>query len=190
VKYFKSLLLLLALAFSLTACNVAFAQEAATAPTVSEALTAEIAKMDDAKKAEVLKSIQTPAASESARRAKEWVDVGAGIGESLAATAGKLGVEVNKFAQTPVGKMAMVLIVWHYMGEEISGWVCGLLFWLIFLPMWFYAARKTMGVYNEKGKFVRFDKELFYDKTQYGVLPLIFLVSLVLIVFVGIVFIA
>lgn len=191
MKSFKSLLLLLVLT---VVAIPAFASEPAsnTVPdpnSASSQLTSEIAKMDDAQKSKLLDTIHSgPTAT--AKKAQEWIDIGNGIGSGLAATAGKLGVEVNKFAATPVGKMAMVLIIWNYMGDDISGIVEGLLFWLLFLPMWLYAARKTMGVYDDKGKFLRFDRELFFDNTKYGSIPAVFLISLVLIVAIGIIFIA
>lgn len=180
----KHIVLFIALAF---AAFPAFAQD--TEQTTGQKLTAELAKMDDSEKAKVLRYIESPT-SEAARRAQDWIDVGAGIGESLAATAGKLGVEVNKFATTPVGKLAMVLIVWHYMGDDIMGIVSGLLWFAIFLPGWLYIAKRYMGIYDEKGKFVHFDRDFFHDNTRHGALTFVMVLSLVAIIIIGGVFIA
>lgn len=47
----------------------------------------------------------------------------------MASTARELGVEVNNFSQTRVGKIALFLIVWHLFGgmvvhvKEFDSWV-------------------------------------------------------------------
>jgi len=46
----------------------------------------------------------------------EWVNVGEHIGAMITGTAKSVGIAANEFVNTPVGMMAMGLIVWHYMG--------------------------------------------------------------------------
>ncbi len=179
----KRMMLFILLAFM---AIPAFAQEQ---KTTSQQLTEEIAQMNDAEKVEALKAIKA-GESKSAARAREWIDIGNGLGEGLAATAQKLGVVANDFAKSPVGKMAMFLIVWNYMGEEISGWICGLLWWMITLPLWMYLFRKFFGEYNEKGKFIRLQTEMFNDRSTHGALTWLVMLSLCGILLVGIIFIA
>jgi hypothetical protein len=130
----------------------AFAQQAQT-PSVGEQLQAELAKMNDVEKAQALATLKD-GPSASAAKAREWIDIGNGIGTGLATTAGKLGVEVNKFAQTPVGKMAMFLILWNYLGDTLIH-LFGALFCLIILFGWWRVYRRMFGEFNEKGKLVR-----------------------------------
>lgn len=147
----KYILLILALLFA----TPVFAQQTAQR-TYSEELNAEIAQMNDAQKAEALKAIRA-GQSDTAAKAREWIDIGNGLGAGLAATAEKLGVVANDFAKSPVGKLAMVLIIWNYMGDDLMGLIIG--FPMLFLGglMFVYQMRKTYGIYNEKGKFIQYD---------------------------------
>ena len=87
---------------------------------------------------------------------KKWVDVGTAVGKGLVATAREVGVEVNEFAKTGVGKLAIVLLIWKVMGSDVIHIVGGIMWFLIALPMWMYYFRKLCVVksieYNEKGK--------------------------------------
>ena len=165
------------------------------------ALASATASMTDDQRLELLTAAQNirsglPAGGQPvASKAKEWVGVGAAIGDGLVATAGKLGVEVNKFATSPVGKLAMVLIVWNYMGDEISGWVCGTIWLLIMVSFWWRSFKRTFGEYNDKGKFIRFDRAMLMDKAEPGkpefsTVYFVHIVSLGLIAFIGIIFLA
>lgn len=205
MKSLKSLLLLFALfivampAFAAATIMTPLAAAAVTphdpSPedmSVSQKLTYDIARMDDSEKAEALKRIEAPESSptDTAKKAQEWIDIGNGIGTGLATTAEKLGIAVNKFAESPVGKMAMVLIIWNYMGHDISGYICGILWMAFLLPIWTRNFRRTFGVYNEKGKFVRLNSEMFSDRAQYGTIAWVYIIGFVLIAFVFLVFIA
>lgn len=178
----KYILLILALMFS----TPVFAQ---AQQTTSQELTAELAKMNDAEKAEALKAIRAKE-SPAAASAREWVAIGNGLGEGLAATAQKLGVVANDFAKSPVGKMAMFLIIWNYMGNDILGIVSGILWFSIMLPFWTHHFRKTFGIFNEKGKFLHYDKEMFKDSSSYGTIVWLYIFAVAAIMMVGIIFIA
>ena len=147
----RYLILILALMFAVPA----FAQESQTA---SQQLNAEIAKMDDAQKKEALNAIRA-GESNTAARAREWIDIGNGLGEGLAATASKMGVVANEFATSPVGKLAMVLIVWNYIGEDITRVVAGFVLLFLIGFAYVYQMRKTYGQYTPEGKFVKYDVE-------------------------------
>lgn len=64
-------------------------------------------------------------------KAKQWVEFGEMIGKAIGSTAKELNVAVNEFVQTPVGKMALVLIVWKVAGREVFKFGLGFL-WLVF----------------------------------------------------------
>ena len=116
------------------------------------------------------------------------IDIGNGLGEGLAATAQKLGVVANDFAKSPVGKLAMVLIIWNYMGDDIMGFFAG--FFILFLAgiAYVYQMRKTYGEYTAEGKFIKYDVQAMTND-ECGpaifmsiVLCLLVIVSIVLIV--------
>lgn len=77
---------------------------------------------------------EIPKASDVKAKAKvvsEWVDLGASIGKGLASAAKELGVAVNDFSKTSVGKWTMFLIVFNIIGDTVIHLVGGLTF-LIF----------------------------------------------------------
>lgn len=152
---FKNIFLTMALMF--VAVPV-FAQQQTSAENVSQELNREIALMTDAEKRELLTSVKD---GTSSGKVREWVEIGEGIGAGLVATAERLGVAVNDFAHTPVGKLAIVLIVWSYMGSQIIGLTVGLSFLTIGNLIWYHMLKKVFGEFNEKGKFVKFDTDLF-----------------------------
>lgn len=166
----KYILLILGLMFSAPM----FAQEQQN-PT--QALNAEIAKMDDAQKMEAYKAIRA-GQSQTAAKAREWVEIGNALGEGMAATAERMGVVANDFAKSPLGKLAMVLIVWNYMGESIVMLFLGVSIMFIGGSVWLYISRKLWGEYNEKGKFIKYDTELI---NRYDGLLVVMVISIVVI---------
>lgn len=79
----------------------------------------------------------------SAKRVKEWVDIGTAIGSGLASTAHELGIAANDFVKTPVGKLTAAIIVWHFMGSSIIHIVFGTMWLLIIGSIWFDLYRRT-----------------------------------------------
>jgi hypothetical protein len=177
----KYILLFLALMFAAPV----FAQEQ---PSPSQELTAEIAKMSDTEKAKALQAIRA-GESPAAAHAREWIDIGNGLGAGLAATAEKLGVVANDFAKSPVGQLAMVLIIWNYMGDDIIGWLGGLFILFTGVPFWLYQFRKTFGVYSDKGKFIHYDVRAMVGNDT-GAVAFFMCVALAVIFITAIVFIA
>lgn len=149
----KYLVLILALMFAAPV----FAQE--QTPSTAVQLTEEIAKMDDAQKQKALAAIKA-SESPTAASAREWIAIGEGLGEGMAATAAKMGVVANDFSQTPLGKMAMLLIIWNYMGESIVLLFAALGITVFGGGLWVYVSRKIFGEYNDKGKFIKYDTNL------------------------------
>lgn len=152
------ILIFLVLAF---AALPVFAQVAA--PTATEQLYTEVAQMTPAQRAKLLENAEAIRSGRSAAAAtSEWIEVGERLGQGLAATARELGVAVNDFAKTPVGMVAIGLLVWNIMGSDIVhvGTAFGILFFGF--PIWWMVARSMFGVYDDKGKYIRFK----YDSNQ------------------------
>lgn len=68
---------------------------------------------------------------------QEWVDVGKSIGVGLAAVGNELGIAADKLAGTTIGKVAIVALVVHFFGEGTWHIILGIVWFLVFLPMWF-----------------------------------------------------
>lgn len=119
--------------------------------------------LTDSQKAQVvsqiaaLKEQSTPKPSD----VNEWVNIGMSIGKGIAATAAELGVSVDKFIGTTTGKIAMALIVWHVVGNDIMHMAAGFIFFITFIPIWFYMNRrycviKSITKSEGKGKVVEY----------------------------------
>lgn len=151
----------IALAIALMFVTVpAFAQQSQPTPeNVSQELNREIALMTDAEKTELLSTVKSGAGTST--KVREWVEIGEGIGAGLVATAERLGVAANDFATTPIGKLAIGLIVWSYLGSTIIGLTLGFGLLTLGNAAWYYMLRKIFGEYNEKGKFIKFNTDKF-----------------------------
>lgn len=142
-------------------CSIgnADAQTRDTRP-VSDQLMSQVSQLDEAQKQELLaKATDIRNGSSSAQTAREWVDIGTSLGQGLAATARELGVAVNDFAKSPVGIIAIVLIVWNYMGDTIIHLGTAFVLIGVFLPVWYRVFSRLYGVYNDAGKLMKFDFE-------------------------------
>lgn len=110
------------------------------------------------KAAELRKSaLETPIIPDVAEM-EQYVSVGEQIGKALAVTAKELGIEVNNFASTPVGMIAIFLIVWHFFGNMAVHLMFGGAWFLFLIPTWIYFFKRlVMGreeTYDDKGKRV------------------------------------
>lgn len=119
------------------------AEAAATAAAKARQANTTIAQMTDAERIELLEK----ANNSNAAAAKEWIEVGKGLGSGLAATAKEMGVAVNDFAKSPVGKLAVVLLVWTVAGESIAHILIAGSMLFIFVPVWFAVGRRMFGQY-------------------------------------------
>lgn len=142
----------------------ASAQDTAQPQNVSAELNARIAQMTDAEKAAALTRLKDPSA---AQITSEWVDVGEKLGRGLASTARELGVEANSFAQTPVGKVAIFLLVWNFFGTDLAALAVSAFGVLIMLPLlMIFMYRVASKVHVVEGKSVR---SLCVEKLDSGV---------------------
>ena len=89
--------------------------------TSSSVVNAGFSKLSEAEKAEVVRMVAEKSSSGvgSVEKIDKYVQIGSNIGKGLASTAKEVGVAVNEFATTPVGIVAMMLLVWNMMGKAI-----------------------------------------------------------------------
>ncbi len=87
------------------------------------------------------KKIAEKAKTPSVDQMEAWANIGEKIGKAISATCRELGVEVNKFVKTPVGKIAMALIVWKVVGQEAWAIIGGTLSWFVIslMIMWSFS---------------------------------------------------
>lgn len=72
---------------------------------------------------------------------QKYVTLGEGIGKAFGGAAKEVGVTVNEFVKTPVGLMAMILIVWNYMGAMLVHLFAGISLMIVGIMLvrwWFY----------------------------------------------------
>ena len=68
-------------------------------------------------------------------------EIGRMLGASLVATAREVGIAVNDFAKSDVGRIVTVVLVWKYIGHDILGVGVGLMFLLAGVPIGLFIAR-------------------------------------------------
>jgi hypothetical protein len=90
----------------------------------------DITKLPEAERAAIQQKIQQTQQIQSEitpQKISEWAEVGKAVGVAIGATAKELNLEVNNFAQTPVGRLTMALVIWKVLGGTILGMILGLL---------------------------------------------------------------
>ena len=92
----------------------------------------------------------------SKSQVKEYVVLGESIAKALGACAKEMGVAVNDFANSKVGILATVLIIWNLAGEDIMGFIVGISLLIVFIPTWIYFYKRMCIIsnitYHENGK--------------------------------------
>lgn len=117
----------------------------------------------------------------------EYAEIGQKYGVALANVAKEMGMAVNEIADTYVGKVALVLIVWKIMGQDAIGFIAGFT-WLFFvIPIWIvffrrlvFKGRLVEEILNDKGKVSKRIYEPFFDSGD-GIAGLMLLMCLVLV---------
>lgn len=142
----------------------ALAQEstAERSQRVNAELNRKIANMTDDEKAAALTRLEEKGA---AQITSEWIDVGEKLGKGLSATAREMGVEVNAFSQTPVGKLAVFLLVWNFFGSDLAKLSITGIGLFVFLPTLLFMMRKAVIRYTNEGKVAKWD----FDELDSGV---------------------
>lgn len=118
----------------------------------------------------------------------QWVNFGTAIGQGLSSTAKELGVAADEIADTKVGKFAMVMIAWHYIGDDIVGVFFGFTWLFTMVPTWVWFFRRlniSEIVYHKEGpikKEVKFNKQQSDDGMRF-----VYWLTLLIICAVGII---
>jgi hypothetical protein len=81
-------------------------------------------KLTPAQQADIQKQIALAAEAQSVpmldiKKVDDYVTLGEHIGKMMGGAAKEVGVAVNTFVETPVGKWTMAMIVWKFMGSAI-----------------------------------------------------------------------
>lgn len=111
----------------------------------------------------------------------EYVSIAHGISDALTATAQKLNVELQDLASSRLGFFVMVIIIGKMAGAEINQWASALTFLFLMGGVWMYWSRKTFGVFNEKGKFVKYEWSTTTGDVPGGAL-IAFITALIIII--------
>lgn len=100
---------------------------------------------------EQMKNSSLPPSAESA---KEWADWGTNMGRAISSTAKELGVAVDEFSRTSVGKITMAVIVYKVIGKEVLRFVAGGVLFFFTIIIWARYLRKPFQTieYYENGK--------------------------------------
>jgi hypothetical protein len=72
-----------------------------------------------------------------------WAGVGKEIGEAVNSSLQAITTQSNNFAQTSVGKLTVLLVIWKVIGDQFLHIVIGLLELAIFLPIWIWSYQRT-----------------------------------------------
>lgn len=85
----------------------------------------------------------------SAERVDQWLNIGERVGKMIGGAAKEVGVAANEFVKTPVGTVAIGLIVWHYMGETVLHVAIGLILLAVGICFTLYVAKRRTGIIRE-----------------------------------------
>ena len=73
----------------------------------------------------------------------DWANVGSSIGQAFGSAAKEVGIAINDFANSPVGRVAMALIVWHFIGGALIHFIGGLFVIIIGLSFILWLVKRT-----------------------------------------------
>ena len=119
---------------------------------LTEQQKAEIALQVAQKKAanKIIPSDITP------KEVQEYAVLGESIAKALGSCAKEMGIAVNDFAESRVGMIATVLIIWKVAGKEVMKYVVGISLFAVGLCVWIYLFRKMCIIkcvtYHDNGK--------------------------------------
>ncbi len=86
------------------------------------------------------------------KEAEAWGELGTNMGKAMVGAAHELGVAANEFANTPLGKVVVVIVAYKLVGNDLIGVVLGT-FVMIFgysTALWIFTTRRWSEVtYNE-----------------------------------------
>ena len=134
MNIFKTLVLCFMVLFSVSSFAAITADDLGEFNNLSETQKAEVVKQI-AQFKETSSSVSGPVTAQVVQeKMKTWGEIGAGIGVMLISTAKELGVAANEFAQTPLGKTAIVVGLTYMFGAKVLGVFAWFACWFIFIP--------------------------------------------------------
>src|SRR5271157_51491 len=74
----------------------------------------------------------------------KWVGIGHEVGQAVNESLSAITTQANNFAQTPVGKWTIVVVIYKVIGQQLTGLVIGVGTLLIGLPLWIWSYRKYL----------------------------------------------
>lgn len=140
-----------------------------SAPTIALANTVDVSGLTPQQISEIQQQVETKKTEtpegkvrSAVEKANEWVDIGEGIGAGVAAAARETGQVVNEFANTPVGKMTTLVILYKVIGKDVLGMIVGsvalavfITIWISYTHMWF-SKEKTITYGEGRSKIVQY----------------------------------
>lgn len=173
----KRVLFVLLALIGLAMSAPAFAIQQQQQPSDTEQLLTTVTKLDADQKAKLLDAAQHIQKGDTAvSQTKEWVDIGASLGQALASTAKEMNIAVNDFAKSPVGKLAIGLIIWKMLGGAIIHFL-GALFCFFLLLCWYRLFRNMYGVWSDdKKKLIKIKLEDTFAAFMMGVMGIAFFI--------------
>jgi hypothetical protein len=82
-------------------------------------LLAHVSKLQENKSTNMSETVRT--------EAEKWGELGANTGKAMVAAAKEVGVAANDFAETPLGKVVTVIVVYKMIGQDVINFVVGAL---------------------------------------------------------------
>lgn len=121
----------------------------------------------------------------------EYAEFGRKYGMALSEAAKSIGSSVNDFAQTPMGRLMVVLVVWKIIGHDLVGILGGFIWFSTMLPLWIYmfhrmvlSTRKITETYTDGKRASVVKSPVDWGGTTGGV-AMIMLIVLALVCFCG-----
>jgi hypothetical protein len=74
--------------------------------------------------------------------AKSWIGLGDEIGKAVNGTLAAVTTQSNNFAQTSVGKLTVVLVIWKILGDQALHVLGGIIEILLLVPIWIWSFRR------------------------------------------------
>ena len=96
------------------------------------------------------------------QEAEKWANFGKNLGTAMVSTARELGVAVNDFSKTDIGKITTAIIVYKLIGSQVTHFIAGLIL-MFLLPSLIIGARRFMTVNNIKYEY--------QERKLFGLLP-------------------
>lgn len=74
----------------------------------------------------------------------KWVGLGDEVGKAVNGGLSAVTTQANNFAQTPVGKWTMFVIIFKVLGEKVIQYLVGISMFIIGIPLWIWSYRRFL----------------------------------------------